>query len=193
VSRAGTYVQRQERDVGARDAALPRYDVFWQLTHYHHHHVIQKAAYSQNATGENNQIAEQCVLEGSTIWWFAAFLFLLGFSTLDIIVKSTGGPATPPVPPAPSERHKGLSMPKVKYISSPNETRAICQLQLGNSDGLFADVGFHDTNYTRFLNATAAPLGAHWRAALYRPSPGRGSPGHSSLDPAEAARQPLRG
>jgi hypothetical protein len=64
-------------------------------------HVIQKAAYSQNATGENNQIAEQCV-EGSTIWWFAAFLFLLGFSTLDMIVKSTSGPATPPVPPAPS-------------------------------------------------------------------------------------------
>jgi len=60
-------------------------------------HVIQKAAYSQNATGENNQIAEQCV-EGSTIWWFAAFLFLPGFSTLDIIVKS----ATPPVQPAPS-------------------------------------------------------------------------------------------
>ena len=54
-------------------------DVCWQLTHYHHHYVIQKAAYSQNATGENNQIAEQCVLEGSTIWWFAAFLFLLGF------------------------------------------------------------------------------------------------------------------
>jgi hypothetical protein len=77
-------------------------DVCWQLTHYHHRHVIQKAAYSQNATGENNQIAEQCVLEGSTIWWFAAFLFLLGFSTPDIIVKSTGGPATPPVPFAPS-------------------------------------------------------------------------------------------
>jgi hypothetical protein len=30
------------------------------LTHYHHHHVIQKAAYSQNATGENNQIAGVC-------------------------------------------------------------------------------------------------------------------------------------
>jgi hypothetical protein len=74
-------------------------DVCWQLTHYHHHHhVIQKAAYSQDATGENNQIAEQCVSEGSTIWWFAAFLFLPGFSTLDIIVKS----ATPPVQPAPS-------------------------------------------------------------------------------------------
>ena len=35
-------------------------DVCWQLTHYHHHHVIQKAAYSQNATGENNQIAGVC-------------------------------------------------------------------------------------------------------------------------------------
>jgi hypothetical protein len=87
------------------------------------------------------------VLEVSTIWWFAAFLCLLGFSTLDIIVKSTSGPATPPVPPATSlskqlpaltivsettnravseqsERHKGLPMPKVKYISSQNEIPA---------------------------------------------------------------------
>jgi hypothetical protein len=36
------------------------------------------------------------------MWLFAALLFLLGFSALDIIVKSTGGPATPPAPPAPS-------------------------------------------------------------------------------------------
>ena len=36
------------------------------------------------------------------MWWFAALLFLLGFSALDIIVKSNGGPATPPAPPAPS-------------------------------------------------------------------------------------------
>ena len=36
------------------------------------------------------------------MWWFAALLFLLGLSVLDIIVKSTGGPATPPPPPAPS-------------------------------------------------------------------------------------------
>jgi hypothetical protein len=43
------------------------------------------------ATVENNQIAEQRVLEESTMWCFAALLFLLGFSTLDIIVKSTSG------------------------------------------------------------------------------------------------------
>jgi hypothetical protein len=38
----------------------------------------------------------------STMWWFAALPFLLDFSTLDIIVKSTSGPGTPPAPPAPS-------------------------------------------------------------------------------------------
>ena len=27
------------------------------------------------------------------MWWFAALLFLLGFSALDIIAKSTGGQA----------------------------------------------------------------------------------------------------
>jgi hypothetical protein len=69
------------------------------------------------------------MLEGSTIWWFAAFLFLLGFSTLDIIVKSTSGPATPPVPTnravsEQSEKRKGLPMPKVEYISSQNEIPA---------------------------------------------------------------------
>ena len=42
------------------------------------------------------------------MWWFAALLFLLGFSTLDIIVKSTGGPATPPLPPAPSSSKQYL-------------------------------------------------------------------------------------
>ena len=88
-------------DVGRVTLPSQADDVCWGLRHWHHHHVIQKAAYPQNTTGENNQIAEQCV-EGSTIWWFAAFLFLLGFSTLDMIVKSTSGPATPPVPPAPS-------------------------------------------------------------------------------------------
>jgi PRC-barrel domain len=101
-------------------------DVCWQLKHYHHHHVIQKAAYSQNAT---KQPDSRAMLEGSTIWWFAAFLFLLGFSTLDIIVKSTSGPATPPVPTnravsEQSERRKGLPMPKVEYISSQNEIPA---------------------------------------------------------------------
>ncbi len=99
---ASTAALHKERDVGHGTLPSRADDVCWQLTHYHHRHVIQKAAYTQNATGENNQIGEQCVLEGSTIWWFAAFLFLLGFSTPDIIVKSTGGPATPPVPFAPS-------------------------------------------------------------------------------------------
>jgi hypothetical protein len=36
------------------------------------------------------------------MWWFAALPFLLGFSALDIIVKSTGGPTTRQVPSAPS-------------------------------------------------------------------------------------------
>ena len=36
------------------------------------------------------------------MWWFAALLFLLGLSALDIIVKANSGPATPPPPPAPS-------------------------------------------------------------------------------------------
>jgi hypothetical protein len=37
------------------------------------------------------------------MWWIAALLFLLGISALDIIVKTTGDPATPlPPPPAPS-------------------------------------------------------------------------------------------
>ena len=38
------------------------------------------------------------------MWWFAALLFLLGLSALDIIVKGERvGPTTPPPPPpAPS-------------------------------------------------------------------------------------------
>ncbi len=36
------------------------------------------------------------MLEEPIIWWFVALLFLLGVSVLDIIVKATGGPATPP-------------------------------------------------------------------------------------------------
>jgi hypothetical protein len=47
-------------------------------------------------------LLSQRVLEESTMRWFAALLFLLGFSTLDIIVKSTSGPGTPPAPPATS-------------------------------------------------------------------------------------------
>jgi len=54
------------------------------------------------AIGENNPIAEQRALEEPTMWWFVALPFLLGLSVLDIIAKSTGGPATPPLPPAPS-------------------------------------------------------------------------------------------
>ena len=43
------------------------------------------------------------MLEEPTMWWFAALLFLLGISVLDIIVKATGDdPATPQPPPAPS-------------------------------------------------------------------------------------------
>jgi hypothetical protein len=67
----------------------------------HHHRVIQKAANSWAATGDNHPIAEQRVLEEPTVWWFAALLLLLGFSVLDIIAKSTGGGAT--LPPSPAK------------------------------------------------------------------------------------------
>jgi len=61
-------------------------------THLHHHSVIKEAAKSEVAIGEKNVKAEQRVLEEPTIWWFAALLFLLGFSALDIIIKSMGRP-----------------------------------------------------------------------------------------------------
>jgi hypothetical protein len=41
------------------------------------------------------------VSEEPTTWLFAALSLLLGFSVLDIIVKATGGPATPPPASAP--------------------------------------------------------------------------------------------
>ena len=45
------------------------------------------------------------MLEEPTMWWFAALLFLLGFSTLDTIVKSTGSPAhRRPHPRRPSSK-----------------------------------------------------------------------------------------
>ena len=81
-----------------------RPQVCWQFTHYYHHPVIQKGAHLRVATGKNNPIAGQHVLAEPTRWSLAALLLLLGLSVLDIIVKSTGGPATPPppTPPAPS-------------------------------------------------------------------------------------------
>ena len=44
-------------------------------------------------------------LAKTTMLWFAALLFLLGLSVLDVIVKSTSGPATPP-PISPTSSSK---------------------------------------------------------------------------------------